>query len=138
MTLVLAGFVLQGLPFLIGEPTRQWTRHRATVAGKFITSADGREDAKVVRHGLRFDLEVPGEGRVSGQGTISAERYEAIASNDVVEVYWTGRRAVLVEDVRWAKRHRTMYRIMLVAAVLMGAETVRRGMRLGNRRRRGN
>ena len=127
LTVVLGVFFLQGLPFLAGSPAKAWSLHRGTVTGKRIDSTDGRANAKIVRGEVRFQVDLPGEGRVEGHGQVAVDGYDAIESNTVVDVYWTGRRAVLAEDLRWERRHRMKYWLMLAATVAAFVETTRRG-----------
>jgi hypothetical protein len=120
-------FALRGAPFLWGKPNEErWMALTAEVTEKGKNSVDGRAEARFARHELRVLAAVPGTGERRGSGQVDADEFAAVGPGDSVPVYWTGRRLVLRDDVRWQPKHRRQYWLMLAVAAVLGVETVRR------------
>ena len=129
VTVAVLLYALEGMPFLRGQPDRvSWMHLDGQVVKKRWNSVDGRADTQFVRHEVHIRAIVPGRGGCLGTGRVLEGEYALLNPGDPVAAYWTGRRLVLTNDVRWISKYRRKYWLMLAVAVLVGGETARRAV----------
>jgi hypothetical protein len=124
LTLVLAIFLWQGVPFLL-EPDGTGDDRSLTgvVKERRVESLSGSTNHSAVT----YHLIVSGpstDGRV--KGLVSRVQYDRAAIGDPVALVTVGRRAFLRDDLRWDPRFHRKYKLMGLALFLVGLEAARR------------